>query len=537
MLCTNWEQSSLLDLLQNAINELDEGKNMKLFGSTEKVLLCICDGMGISENRNKNAFFDAKTPNLDAFMKDYPYTTVIPGGVAVGLPEGVAGNSEVGHMNLGAGRPVRQDLVRINEAISKDLLKDMDKFKELIKITKNGTKRLHLMTLLSDGGVHSHIEHLKAVLSILKNTPEIKVYLHAFMDGRDTQQTNGVKYISEIQKIGGFEFASMQGRSIGMDRDRRWDKIERGYNVMTGKGETTSKSPTAYIENEYKKEVFDEFITPVLFNDDFKINSDDTMFCLNFRPDRAKQISMAFCDPKFSHFKNDVRPKYYLCMSPYIDEELPAVPILFNRENIKGTICEYLSELNKKQFKIAETEKYAHVTYFFNGGAEKPFPGEERALIDSPKEVATYDLKPEMSAYKVLETLTKKLDADDLCFSVVNFANPDMVGHTGNYEATVKAVEVIDDCMGKLQKKCLEKGVTLLITADHGNCDEMVYPDGSPHTSHTKANVPFIMIGNGINGQQFKTLDGAALKDIAPTVLYLLGIEKNKFITGDSIFQ
>lgn len=510
---------------------------MKLFGSTEKVLLCICDGLGISENRNKNAVYDAKTPNLDAFMSDYPFTTVMPGGEAVGLPDGVAGNSEVGHMNLGAGRPVRQDLVRINEAISKDLLKDMDRFKELIEFSKNGSKRLHLMTLLSDGGVHSHIDHLKAVLNILKKTPEIKVYLHAFMDGRDTQQTSGIDYISEIQSVGGFEFASMQGRSIGMDRDRRWDKVERGYNVMIGRGDTTTKSPTEYIKDEYQKELYDEFITPVLFNQDFRINSDDTMFFLNFRPDRAKQISLAFCDPKFSHFKNDVRPKFYLCMSPYIDEELPEVPILFNRENIKGTICEYLSELNKKQFKIAETEKYAHVTYFFNGGAEKPFPGEDRTLIDSPKDVATYDQKPQMSAYKVLDALTEKLNQDDLTFSVVNFANPDMVGHTGNYQAAVKAVEVIDDCLGRLQKKCFEQGVTLLLTADHGNCDEMVYEDGSPHTSHTKAKVPFVMIGKGLKGQKFTILENAALKDVAPTVLHLLGLEKNQFISGKSIFQ
>lgn len=510
---------------------------MEIFGSTKKVLLCICDGMGHSDNRTKNAVFDALTPNLDEFMKDYPFTTVIPGGEAVGLPKGVAGNSEVGHMNLGAGRPVRQDLVRINEAIDKNTLKDMNKFKELIEVTKAGSKRLHLMTLLSDGGVHSHIDHLKAVLSLLKQHKEIKIFLHAFMDGRDTQKTNGTKYIQEIIDYGGFEFASMQGRSIGMDRDRRWEKIEHAYKMMTANGEISELTPSEYVKEEYNKDIYDEFITPALFGEDKKIESADTLFFLNFRPDRAKQISMAFCDPSFSHFENKVKPSFYLCMSPYIDEELPEVPILFNRENIKGTVCEYLSNLGKKQLKIAETEKYAHVTYFFNGGAEKPFPKEDRVLIESPREVATYDEKPEMSAYKVLDALCEKLNDQDLCFSVVNFANPDMVGHTGNYEATVQAMEVIDDCLGKLYKKCCEEDIILLVTADHGNCDEMLYPDGSPNTSHSKANVPFMMLSPNFKNKSFEILNDAALKDIAPTVLHLLGINKNDHITGESIFK
>ena len=493
--------------------------------------------MGYSDNRNKNAVFDARTPNLDSFINDYPFTTVVPGGEEVGLPAGVAGNSEVGHMNIGAGRPVRQDLVRINEAIEKNLLGDMDEFKKLIEKTEDGSGRLHLMTLLSDGGVHSHIDHLKAIITILREHPKVDLYLHAFMDGRDTSKTNGIKYIQEIIDFGGFKFASMQGRSIGMDRDRRWDKVERAYKMMTGQGATTELTPADYIKNEYENEIFDEFITPVLFKGEFKIKSDDTLFFLNFRPDRAKQISLAFNDPKFSYFENTIRPSYYLCMSPYIDEELPEVPILFNRENIQGTICEQLSKMGHKQFKIAETEKYAHVTYFFNGGAEKAFDGEDRKLIDSPKDVATYDEKPQMSAYEVLDALCEKLDDDELTFSVVNFANPDMVGHTGNYEAAVKAMEVIDECVGKLYAKCEEKGITMLVTADHGNCDQMVYEDGSPNTSHSKADVPFIMLGPDHKGAKYKTLDKAALKDIAPTVLHLLGIEKNELMSGESIFQ
>ena len=511
---------------------------MSLYGSTKKVVLCICDGMGISDNRNKNAFFDANTPNLDKLMKDYPFTTITAGGEEVGLPSGVAGNSEVGHMNIGAGRPVTQDLVRINAAIANDTFKEMSEFKKLIAISKQGSKRIHLMTLLSDGGVHSHIDHLKAVLDLLKNEIDIEVLLHVFMDGRDTPKTNGKNYIQEIETHGGFRFASMQGRSIGMDRDRRWDKIELAYKTMTGAGEISSLSPIEYIEKQYSDEIFDEFITPTLFGAESKIESDDSIFFLNFRPDRARQISLAFCNPKFSPFENAIRPSFYLCMSPYIDEEMPDVPILFNRENLEGTLCELISQKGLKQFKIAETEKYAHVTYFFNGRREQPFPNEERALIESPRDVETYDQKPEMSAYKVLETLTKELETDEGAnLSVVNFANPDMVGHTGNYEAAIQALEVVDDCIGKLQRTCLGNDITLLITADHGNCDEMVHPDGSPHTSHTKAQVPFICMKKDIDKKVIQNLTNAALKDIAPTILHFLGIEKNHIISGESIFK
>jgi 2,3-bisphosphoglycerate-independent phosphoglycerate mutase len=510
---------------------------MSLFGSSKRVLLCICDGMGHSENRNKNAVYDAKTPELDSIYQEFPFTQIIPGGEEVGLPKGVAGNSEVGHLNLGAGRPVRQDLVRINEAIEKDTLKDMKPFQDLVNKAKTGNKRLHLFTLLSDGGVHAHIDHLKAVLEILKTTPEIQVYLHAFMDGRDTQNKNGIKYIKDINSFGGFEFASMQGRSIGMDRDRRWEKIEKAYNVFTGSGKISKLSPVDYINLEYDQEIFDEFITPVLFDESFALKNDDTAFFLNFRPDRAKQISLAFCDGRFPHFDNEIRPGHFLCMSPYIDEELPNIPILFNREKIKGTICEYLSSLGHKQLKIAETEKYAHVTYFFNGGLEKPFEGEERLLINSPRDIATYDESPAMSAYLVLNGLLDKLDDESISFYVVNFANPDMVGHTGKYQETVEAMQVIDDCIGQLKKKCLTSGISLLITADHGNSDQMVYSDGSPHTSHSNSNVPFALVQAGIDKSKIEISENMALKDVAPTVLHLLGIEKNALITGNTIFK
>lgn len=511
---------------------------MSLYGSTEKVLLCICDGMGYSSNGNKNAVRDATTPAINHLFNTYPFTTITPGGESVGLPKGVAGNSEVGHMNLGAGRPVRQDLVRINEAIANDTLKDIPLMRKLIEVSRNSSKRIHLMTLLSDGGVHSHIEHLKAVLDILRSQHDLEIYLHAFMDGRDTPKTNGIKYIKEITKHGGFYFASMQGRSIGMDRDRRWEKIEHAYSMMTGAGSKSELSPIDYIQQEYDKDIYDEFITPALLIEKGKIENDDSVFFLNFRPDRAKQISLAFCDKTFSKFDNKIRPHYFLCMSPYIDEELPEVPILFNREKVKNTLGEYLSSLGKKQFRIAETEKYAHVTYFFNGGEEKPFDGEDRILIDSPKDVATYDLKPEMSAPKVLDELLKKVDEDEHSVYIVNFANPDMVGHTGNYEAAVKAMEVVDHCLNELSSKCLEKDVSMIITADHGNCDEMVYPDGSPHTSHSKADVPCVLIQKGLENNKMTDAGGKfALKDVAPTILYLLGIEKHSDMSGESIFR
>lgn len=511
---------------------------MTVFNSTKQVLLCICDGMGYSDNTNKNAIRDANTPTLDSLFKNYPFTTITPGGESVGLPKGVAGNSEVGHMNLGAGRPVRQDLVRINEAIENDTLKNMDKMKELIVKAKKSSKRVHLMTLLSDGGVHSHINHLKAILNILKNEPELQIYLHAFMDGRDTSRTNGINYIKEIIEYGGFSFASMQGRSIGMDRDRRWEKIEHAYLTMTGQGNISDLSPEQYIEAEYKKEVYDEFITPVLFAREAAIKAQDCVFFLNFRPDRAKQISTAFCDKNFAEFKKEITPYYFLCMSPYIDEDFPEVPILFNREKVKNTISEFLSQKGLKQLKIAETEKYAHVTYFFNGGEEEPFPGEERILIDSPKDVATYDLKPEMSAPLVLKNLLQKLDDTNITLFVVNFANPDMVGHTGNYEAAVKAIEVIDNCIKELSEKCLANNISLLITADHGNADQMVYPDGSPHTSHSDADVPFCLIQKNLkkSAVHIKQED-RALKDVAPTILHLLGIAKSDLMLGETIFE
>lgn len=501
---------------------------------SDKCLLIILDGYGISQNETKNAIKDADTPTLDTLFQDYPFTTLQGGGELVGLPKGVAGNSEVGHMNLGAGRPVRQDLVRINEAIENKSFATLPKLKELIEYAKTNSNRVHLMGLLSDGGVHSHIDHLKEIISALSNEG-IEVLLHAYMDGRDTPKTNGVKYLQEILDFGNITFASIQGRSIGMDRDRRWEKIECAYKTIIGSGDLTNLSPMEYIQSEYDKNIFDEFITPALFDPELALKDKEAMFFINFRPDRAKQISYTFCDPSFNEFEVTTRPGHYLCMTPYIHEDVE-LPILFDKEKLKGTMSDYLSSLGKKQLKIAETEKYAHVTYFFNGGETKPFVGENQILIPSPKEVATYDEKPSMSAAEVTEKLLEELDKD-YTFLCVNFANSDMVGHTGNYEAAIKAVEFLDQCVQQLTKKTLPLGITTMITADHGNSDEMVYHDGAPHTSHTKAPVPFCVVHSKLKGLKLEPLiENKALKDVSPTVLYSLGIDFPESFSGTNIF-
>lgn len=504
-----------------------------------RVLLVVMDGFGMSENEKNNAIKAANTPNLDYFFKHFPLTTIEPGGEAVGLPKGVAGNSEVGHLNLGAGRPVRQDLVRINECIQKNAMKDMDKMKELIAKAKAGTRRIHLMGLLSDGGVHAHINHLKEILKILREHNDLKIYLHAFMDGRDTAKDKGVEYTKEILQHPGFVFASMQGRSIGMDRDRRWNKIENAYKTMIGEGARTTMKPQDYILQEYKKDIYDEFITPVLFSEDGAIRNGDSVFFFNYRPDRAKQITLAMNDPKFKEFPVPVRPGYFLCMTPYVPEELPQLPILFDKEKIQGTLAEYISGLGKKQFKIAETEKYAHVTYFFNGGEEKPFPGEERCLVASPREVATYDEKPEMSAFEVTDHLVKALEDKSFSFYLVNYANADMVGHTGNFEAAIKAVETVDQCLGRLYKTCEEQNITMLLTADHGNADQMTYDEGGVHTSHSDSDAPFCVVHPKLKDQNIMINSEnkiKALKDVAPTVLKILNIPKPQNFSGNSIF-
>lgn len=504
---------------------------------SDKSLLIIMDGYGLSETSPKNAIKAAHKPNLDQLFAHYPMTQIEAGGEAVGLPKGVSGNSEVGHMNLGAGRPVRQDLVRINEAIEEHSLEQMERFQELVSVTKKGSGRVHLLGLLSDGGVHSHINHLKYIANAL-NAQGLKLFLHAFMDGRDTARDVGAKFVEETAKFP-LTFASMQGRSIGMDRDRRWEKIELCLRTITGKGARTQLSPLDYIKAEYQKEIYDEFITPTLFEgeQDNSIRPGDSVFFFNFRPDRAIQITLAMTDPNFTHFKRDFMPNYFLCMTPYVPDEV-VLPILFDKEKVAGGMSEYLAGLGKKQLKIAETEKYAHVTFFFNGGEKSTFPGEQHVLIPSPREVKTYDQKPQMSAFEVTDRLVAALENDEADFYLVNFANSDMVGHTGNYEAAIKAVETVDQCVGRLWEVCEKKGITMVITADHGNSDQMVYEDGSPHTSHTGAPVPFAVCHPKIKDLKIAAAPGKhALKDVSPSMLYFMGIAKPDTFEGNTIFQ
>jgi 2,3-bisphosphoglycerate-independent phosphoglycerate mutase len=503
---------------------------------SKKVLLVILDGYGINSNSEKNAIKDAKTPELDDLFQNYPFTTIEAGGIKVGLPKGVVGNSEVGHMNLGAGRSVRQDLVRINEAIENNTYSKLPLLKELEDKALEKTKRIHLIGLLSDGGVHSHIDHIKKTIECLGENQKLEIFFHAFMDGRDTKKDVGHQYIDSLKKVKGFTFASMQGRSIGMDRDRRWEKIKRAMDCFEGRGSLSELTPEEYIQEQYKKGIFDEFIEPALFNKNAAIKENDCIFILNFRPDRATQLALAYTDPDFSSFKREVSPGYFLCMTPYIPDEVK-LPILFDKEKLKGTLGEFLSSKGIKQLKIAETEKYAHVTFFFNGGEKKPFKDEEHILIPSPREVQTYDEKPEMSAHLVTDKLVAALESDKYQFSLVNFANSDMVGHTGNYEAAMKAVEVLDHCVGKLKKICSEKDVLMLLCADHGNSDQMTYEDGSPHTSHTGAPVPFSAFHSKLKNEKIGTHNDKALMDVAPTILYAMGIEKPNAFTGETIFE
>ncbi len=506
---------------------------------TDKSLLVIMDGFGINPNSPKNAVIGAETPTLDQLFKNYPYTEIESSGLFVGLPKGLMGNSEVGHMNIGAGKPVRQDLVRIDEAISTNTLEGMDKLKELILKSKNSTKRIHLMGLLSDGGVHSHINHIKSLIEILTKHEDLNIYFHAFMDGRDTSQDCGHTYVKELQKIQNYTFASMSGRAKAMDRDKRFEKIETVYNMLIGNGNIKQINPYEYIQSQYQQKIYDEFVEPVLFNEDGKIQNGDSIFFINFRPDRAIELTQTFNLKDFKHFKRPVLPGHYLCMTPYIQDELD-LPILFDKEALSGTLTEYLSNLGKKQFKIAETEKYAHVTYFFNGGKKEPFPLEERVLIESPRDVPTYDKKPEMSAIEVCDRLIEEIKKDETSFYTVNFANPDMVGHTGKYDAAIKAIETVDRCVEKIIRICEEKKIAVLITADHGNSDQMTYEDGSPHTAHTAAKVPFCIVHPELKNCSVETNEDAkhqALNHISPTILYLMDIKPNPSFSGKNIFK
>ena len=501
-------------------------------------MLMILDGFGINENTDGNAVKLANTPNIDKLMKKYPTTEIYTSGLKVGLPEGQMGNSEVGHTNIGAGRIVYQELTKITKSIEDGDFFAIPEFIEAIENCKKHNSKLHILGLVSDGGVHSHIRHLYGLLEMAKRRDFENVYVHCFLDGRDTPPASGESYIMQLEEKmkekGVGKIASISGRYYAMDRDKRWDRVKKCYDALVNGEGNKATSATIAIEDSYQKEVFDEFVEPtVICNGDTPIatiQENDSVIFFNFRPDRARQITRAIVDPDFDGFETKKLKTYFVCFTSY-DETMPNVKIAFKKEPIVNTFGEVISKNGLTQLRIAETEKYAHVTFFFNGGEEKQYPGEDRILVPSPK-VATYDLQPEMSAREVTENVVKAINSEKYNAIILNYANPDMVGHTGSLPAAIKAVETIDECVGKVVEAVLAHDGTLIITVDHGNCEQMIdYKTGEPHTAHTTNPVPLILVSNNEN---YKVKSGK-LADLAPTLLEILGIDKPAEMTGESI--
>ncbi|MEE0857917.1 MAG: 2,3-bisphosphoglycerate-independent phosphoglycerate mutase [Acutalibacteraceae bacterium] len=500
-------------------------------------VLVIMDGYGIAPVSSGNAVTTAKTPNLDKIFAENPYTTIGASGLSVGLPDGQMGNSEVGHTNMGAGRIVYQDLTRITKAIEDgDFYKNEVLLNAIENVKKNGTA-LHIMGLLSDGGVHSFNGHLYALLEMAKQQGVEKVYVHAFMDGRDVPPSSGKDFVAEcvskMEEIGVGKIATVEGRYYAMDRDTNWDRVEKAYAAMVyGEGNKACCAVKA-MENSYADGVTDEFVIPTVIDGAEPIKQNDSVVFINFRPDRAREITRTFVDPEFKGFerKNGMFPVTFVCMTEY-DATMPNVEIAFKAQELNNTFGEYLASQGKTQLRIAETEKYAHVTFFFNGGVEAPYEGEDRVLVASPK-VATYDLQPEMSAPEVCEKVVERIKSGKYDAVILNFANCDMVGHTGVFEAAVKAVETVDTCVGKVVDAVNEMGGIAIITADHGNADKMVDTDGEPFTAHTTNLVPLCVVGYDCKLKQ----EGGKLADIAPTMLQMMNIPQPKEMTGVSLIE
>ena len=503
-------------------------------------MLMILDGFGNNPNASGNAIQIAKTPNIDELMKKNPTTQIYTSGLNVGLPEGQMGNSEVGHTNIGAGRIVYQELTRITKAIEDGDFFSVPELCAAIENCKKNHSKLHIMGLLSDGGVHSHMRHLFAILELAKRKGFEDVYVHCFLDGRDTPPASAENYILKLEEkmqekqVG--KIATIEGRFYAMDRDKRWERIKKAYDAMV-KGEgIKATSAVMAIESSYQKEVFDEFVEPTVIcsaeKPVAKIEDNDSVIFFNFRPDRARQITRTLVDKEFKEFETvDLKNIYFVCFTQY-DETMPNVHIAFKPTVLENTFGEYISKHGLKQLRIAETEKYAHVTFFFNGGNEKQYEGEDRILVPSPK-VETYDLKPEMSAYEVTDKVLEAIKSQKYNSIILNYANPDMVGHTGNLDAAVKAIETIDECVGKVVKAVQEVGGVLLITADHGNAEQMIdYTTGEPHTAHTTNPVPLILVGM----EDVKLKEGK-LADLAPTMLDIMELEKPAEMTGESIIE
>lgn len=502
----------------------------------KKVLLMILDGWGIPENPETSAIHHANTPFIDSLYHDYPNATLLTHGMHVGLPNGQMGNSEVGHMNLGAGRVVYQDLAKINLAIQHDTLKDETTIIEALQYAKNNDKSVHFLGLVSDGGVHSHIDHLKGLINVANDLGIANSYVHAFTDGRDVDPKSGIHHIESLLdhiKTTNTKLASIVGRYYAMDRDKRWERVKIAYDLLIeGKGNNTT-NPIEAITQSYENGVTDEFIKPIVVHEKdapvATIQPDDVVIFFNFRTDRGRQLTEVLTQKDFPDYHMTRLPLHYVTMTNY-DDSFENIHVVFDKENIKDTLGEVLANHDKKQIRIAETEKYPHVTFFFNGGQEIPFEGEHRILCNSPK-VATYDLQPEMSCYAIKEAIIPEIENSTADFICLNFANPDMVGHTGIMEAAIKACKAVDECAATIIKTALTKDYTTIVIADHGNCEKMINEDGSPNTAHTTNPVPVIIVDKNIT----KVKDGI-LGDIAPTVLKLMGIPQPELMTQHPLF-
>ena len=502
-------------------------------------MLMILDGFGINENEKANAVKMAKMPNWDKIIKQNPNTIIKTSGLDVGLPDGQMGNSEVGHTNIGAGRLIYQDFTRITKSIEEGDFFTVPELTAAIENCKKNNSKLHIIGLLSDGGVHSHTRHLYALLELAKRKDFEDVYVHCFLDGRDTPPASAESYLIDLEKTmqekGVGKIASICGRFYAMDRDKRWERIEVAYRaIVNGQGERSNSAVKA-IEDSYQKEIFDEFVKPILItngeNEVTTISKNDSVVFFNFRPDRAREITRALVDPNFKEFETENLNLYYVCFTEY-DATMPNVHIAYKPQDIKNTFGEYISKKGLTQLRIAETEKYAHVTFFFNGGREKPYLNEDRILIPSPK-VETYDMKPEMSAIEVTEKVIEAIKSGKYDSIILNYANPDMVGHTGNLDATIKALETLDKCIGDVVKEVENQNGYLIITADHGNAEQMIdYKTGEPHTAHTTNDVPLVLIG-----MEDVKLKQGRLCDLVPTMLELMGLDKPKEMTGVSLIE
>ncbi|TNF47579.1 2,3-bisphosphoglycerate-independent phosphoglycerate mutase [bacterium] len=506
-------------------------------------VLMVLDGWGLPTRTDTDAISAARTPSMERLMRSCPSTTLSASGEDVGLPDGQIGNSEVGHLNLGAGRIVYQDFTRINKAIESGEFQKNPVFLEAIDRIKEASGNLHVMGLLSDGGVHSHIDQIKAFISMASIGGIKNIFVHAFMDGRDTPPNSGIDYMKEMEAhpavLGNARIAMVSGRYYAMDRDNRWDRVEKAYRAMVqGEGRKTP-SGTRAVEEAYRQGETDEFIVPTVISDTSgpvgMISDGDGIVFMNFRGDRAREITQALTDEDFSGFNREkiVRLSTYVCLTEYDDDF--AHPVAFPPIQMTGILGEVLSERGLTQLRIAETEKYAHVTFFFNGGEEHSFPGEDRCLIPSPQDVPTYDLKPQMSANEVTDELLRRLDSGRYDFILINYANPDMVGHTGIFEAAVKAIEKVDECVGRVADRIRDLGGRMIITADHGNAESMLDANGIAHTAHTTGPVPLILLESDFNPES-PVLRKGTLADVAPTILKLMNIQQPPEMTGSPLF-